>query len=100
MKIGPWELLILIPMFLVYFIPVLIVVLRRAKNTLGIVLVNVLAGWTFVGWLIALIWAIISPREIPVAVGNPSSYDERYCPRCGIKAPFSSNYCSNCGFKL
>ena len=41
-----------------YLLPTIIVLARRKKNVLGPILVNVLLGWTFVGWIVALIWAL------------------------------------------
>jgi len=41
-----------------YFLPTIIVLARRKKNVLGPILVNVLLGWTVVGWIVALIWAL------------------------------------------
>ena len=41
-----------------YFLPTIIVLARRKKNVLGPVLVNVLLGWTVIGWIVALIWAL------------------------------------------
>ena len=40
-----------------YLLPTIVAVARGKKNILGIVLVNVLLGWTFIGWIIALVWA-------------------------------------------
>jgi len=31
---------------------------RRKKSVLGPILVNVLLGWTVIGWIVALIWAL------------------------------------------
>jgi len=42
-----------------YLLPTIIVIARRKKKILGPILVNVLLGWTFVGWLVALIWACL-----------------------------------------
>jgi hypothetical protein len=42
----------------VYFLPTIIVLARRKKNVLGPILVNVLLGWTVIGWIVALIWAL------------------------------------------
>ena len=41
-----------------YLLPTIIVLARRKRNVLGPILVNVLLGWTFVGWIVALIWAL------------------------------------------
>jgi hypothetical protein len=42
-----------------YLLPTIIVIARRKKKILGPVLVNVLLGWTFIGWIVALIWACL-----------------------------------------
>jgi Superinfection immunity protein len=41
-----------------YFLPTIIVLARHKKNVLGPILVNVLLGWTVIGWIVALIWAL------------------------------------------
>ncbi|WP_198024762.1 superinfection immunity protein [Bradyrhizobium sp. Cp5.3] len=40
-----------------YFFPAIIALLRGHHNTLAIFLLNLFFGWTFFGWLGALIWA-------------------------------------------
>lgn len=40
-----------------YFLPTIIALLRRKWNTIAIFLLNMLLGWTFVGWVIALVWS-------------------------------------------
>jgi len=42
----------------VYFIPTIIASARHHKNTMAIVLINILAGWTFIGWIVALVWSV------------------------------------------
>ena len=59
-RMGPWEigLFLLGPFGLaLYFLPTIIAAARRKKNMLGIVLLNTLAGWSLIGWIIALVWA-------------------------------------------
>ena len=41
-----------------YFLPTIIAAVRPKKDILGIVLVNIFLGWTFIGWIVALIWAL------------------------------------------
>ena len=41
-----------------YLLPTIIVLARRKKNVVGPILVNVLLGWTVIGWVVALIWAL------------------------------------------
>ena len=42
----------------VYFLPIIIAAVRHANSIVGIILLNVLAGWTFIGWIIALVWSL------------------------------------------
>ena len=43
----------------VYLVPTIIAAVRRSKGILGIILLNIFAGWTFIGWVIALIWSLV-----------------------------------------
>lgn len=46
-----------------YFLPSLIASARHKKQSLAIFLLNLFAGWTFIGWLAALIWAAIIDKS-------------------------------------
>ena len=39
------------------FLPTLVARSRNHPNTFAIFLVNLLFGWTFVGWVVSLLWA-------------------------------------------
>jgi|SRR5882724_441989 len=47
---------------------------RRHRNTQAIVALNLFAGWTFVGWVIAMCWALTVPA--PTLKGVQSSPGE------------------------
>jgi hypothetical protein len=47
----------------VYALPIIIAHKRRHPQTTPIVLITLLAGWTIVGWFVALIWSVASFRE-------------------------------------
>ncbi len=51
-----------------YLLPVILAYSLGSAHTKGILILNLALGWTVLGWLIALIWAIIS--------GNGGSFDE------------------------
>jgi hypothetical protein len=53
----------ILPALAVYFLPTIIALARRARNSLAIVLVNIFGGWTFIGWVIALVWSIVDQRQ-------------------------------------
>jgi hypothetical protein len=42
----------------VYFLPWIVTAVRKTKRRAGIVLINLFLGWTLLGWLGALIWAM------------------------------------------
>jgi Superinfection immunity protein len=42
---------------IIYFIPLLVAEHRQHRNTLAICMTNLFLGWTFLGWIAALIWA-------------------------------------------
>jgi hypothetical protein len=47
----------------VYFLPTLIAQHRHNKNLGAIIVVNLFLGWTFIGWVVALAWAVIEDKE-------------------------------------
>ena len=50
---GPLTLLLL-----VYFIPTIVALIRGHRSVLAIGFVNVILGWSLVGWFWAMIWAL------------------------------------------
>ena len=70
---------------LIYFIPCW-VALRRKVNAAGIIALNFFLGWTLIGWVAALIWALSAEtvdeaRLRKVALDNMASlYQTLYHP--------------------
>jgi hypothetical protein len=81
---------------LLYFLPSIIG--QDKKDALGIFLVNLLLGWTVVGWVVALLWACASDH--PRAVQYASAGGGRFCSRCGTPSAAVVPYCSACGAQL
>jgi Superinfection immunity protein len=52
--------------FVIYFLPTILAFARNKRDTAAILLLNLLLGWTMIGWVIALVWAV--KTDIPVAV--------------------------------
>jgi hypothetical protein len=46
-----------------YMLPALVAGQRHHRQKLAITVLNVLAGWTVIGWLVALIWACTADVE-------------------------------------
>src|SRR5579871_6590603 len=60
-------LLLLVP----YFLPTIVAIARRKNSAVGVFLLNFFLGWTLIGWVGALIWALSSDRQPMVIVNNP-----------------------------
>lgn len=52
-------LVIFISSIVLYFIPTIVAFAAHSVNVLAIFLTNLLLGWTLIGWVIALIWAVV-----------------------------------------
>ena len=60
--------LALLVIFVPYFFPFIVAALRGHHNTGGVFIVNLLLGWTLVGWIIALVMACTAKRQRVVTV--------------------------------
>jgi hypothetical protein len=78
---------------ILYFLPTLLA--RHKADFMGILLVNLLLGWTIIGWFIALIWACSAERYIPVRMVPVNA--RRFCTQCGAFSPLGAHFCSMCG---
>lgn len=47
---------------LLYMLPTGVSLIRNGRNKLPIFLLNLFLGWTFIGWVVALVWAA-KPRD-------------------------------------
>ena len=44
----------------IYFIPVVVAYVRKHNNIFAITILTLFLGWTFFGWLAALLWSLNS----------------------------------------
>jgi len=44
--------------FVIYFVPFIIALAKSKPNTLTIFLINFFLGWSFIGWIVALVMAL------------------------------------------
>lgn len=49
-------------MIVIYFVPSLVAELRHHHNAMAILVANIFFGWTVIGWIICLIWAVTAVR--------------------------------------
>jgi hypothetical protein len=66
-------------LFLVpYFLPTIVAIMRNKTNAGGIFVLNFLLGWTIIGWVGSLIWALSSDTRPTVIVNNPPAPNPGY----------------------
>jgi Tfp pilus assembly protein PilV len=58
--LGAWIFFAIISGVLIYFMPSFIAMGRKSENSGWIFLVNLLIGWTCIGWVVAFIWSLTS----------------------------------------
>lgn len=46
-----------------YLLPTTIAIIRRRTNTGAIFVLNLFLGWTLVGWVVALVWAVATDQQ-------------------------------------
>ena len=47
----------------IYLVPAAVADERKHRDKLAIVVFNLLLGWTFVGWVAALVWALTNQKK-------------------------------------
>jgi hypothetical protein len=57
--------------FAVYFLPAIVVLIRRPKRWQLVGLIDLLAAWTVIGWVVALVAAFALPRPGSTSTGPP-----------------------------
>jgi predicted RNA-binding Zn-ribbon protein involved in translation (DUF1610 family) len=75
---GIGQVIIGILFLVVYFLPSIVAYVDKKKSLGGIVLLNLFLGWTILGWIGAIIWAVSSKRQEPEFIYT--------CSKCGYKS--------------
>ena len=94
-----------------YFLPTVVAALRRKKNIAPILIVNLFLGWSVIGWVVSLVWALSTeaadvppvmsavlvqpavqptPRHTAVPTG-------KLCIHCGKYSQPEARFCASCG---
>ncbi len=53
-------------LIVLYFVPSIVAYFRSHHNTMAIGALNLLLGWTVIGWIAAMVWAltVVQRREV------------------------------------
>ena len=60
--LGGQELVLVLLIVILYFIPSLIAVSRHHRNKTAIFVLNIFLGWSVLGWVVALVWSFTNDR--------------------------------------
>jgi len=56
-------LIVIVILLAIYFLPAIIALKRDKRNQNAILLLNLFLGWTFIGWVVALVWSAMAEDE-------------------------------------
>jgi len=103
----PFHPIVWLVSLLLYFLPAFLA--RNKPNFTGVLILNLLAGWTFIGWIIALVWAlsgpsqgqaVIPPQPVATAPTPPLAGATYFCSACGKPCAAGASFCASCGAPL
>ena len=82
----------LIILLALYFIPSIIALMRSHKDMPAIAAINILLGWTFIGWFVSFIWSLSDPKgrnatQTVIVQANPTIHT----PAAPAPAPTASS---------
>lgn len=95
-RIG--SLVLVLACILIYFIPS--IVGSRKKNSGAIIALNLLLGWTLIGWVVALVWALTYEEKRWPQPQTSQPVAPVLCVSCGKYAAANATFCQSCGTAL
>jgi len=84
----------------IYFIPTIIALGRGKQNAVAIFALNLLLGWTFVGWVVSFVWSLTNdPVPVSILTQPVQQFgltNVRICPHCHSSIPAEASVCRYC----
>lgn len=81
---------------IIYFLPAINAASRKHKSRGAVFLLNLVLGWTVIGWIAAVIWSATGNVEAK----GPTPDTHVKCPDCAELILRDAKVCKHCGCKL
>jgi hypothetical protein len=56
----------ILTLFVMYWLPTIIAIVRHTPSAPGVAALNFFLGWTVIGWILALVWALAAGPQVIV----------------------------------
>ncbi len=88
----------------IYVVPWIVAERRHVRNSGAVIVVDLLLGWTFIGWVVALAMAAGGGKETqsvesPIA-GTSATTGMKACPQCAEEVKAAARVCRYCGHEF
>lgn len=92
---------------LLYVLPTIEAALTRHRSLVPIAIINVLLGWSFIGWVAAYVWSFVQSVDKTVQpvgghseVARQAAQPKKICPFCAEEIMAAAVKCKHCGSAL
>jgi hypothetical protein len=92
-------------LFTLYFAPAIVADMRNHPSKSAITVVNIFLGWTLIGWVAALAWALMGEKTLAQTESASPPVDTAAehripCPFCAEAILPNAKKCKHCGSAL
>lgn len=78
------EFILLFLLLFVYFLPAVVANSRGHANATAIFVLNLFLGWTLIGWVLSLVWALVNRTERVVYVREVQKEEPKSVPEVRV----------------